>query len=105
MKLVQSLLLLLGSMAYSLCFALGAININTADAKAIAEGLTGVGLKKAERIVAYREQHGPFRSADELVNVKGIGDALLDKNRDRIAVSVSTDKKDMTGKDSLPVTR
>ena len=63
-----------------------AVNINTADATAIAEGLVGVGLSKAEAIVAYRKEHGPFKSPEQLADVKGIGDKLVVKNRDRIAV-------------------
>lgn len=63
-----------------------AININTADASVIADGLVGVGKEKAEAIVAYRKEHGPFKSAEQLADVKGIGDKLVLKNRDRIAV-------------------
>ena len=57
------------------------VNINTADAATLADGLKGVGLKKAEAIVAYRNEHGPFKSVDELVNVKGIGEKSLEKLR------------------------
>lgn len=62
------------------------VNINTATAEQLAEALAGVGLAKAEAIVAYREENGPFQHADELVNVRGIGLATLDRNRDRIQV-------------------
>ena len=57
------------------------VNINTADAAALAEKLNGVGMKKAQVIVSYREQNGPFKSVDDLVNVPGIGPATLEKNR------------------------
>lgn len=67
-------------------FAATPVDINSADAAAIAEGLVGVGEAKAEAIVAYREANGPFKSADQLANVKGIGLATIEKNRDRIAV-------------------
>ncbi|MBS7456720.1 ComEA family DNA-binding protein [Coralloluteibacterium stylophorae] len=67
-------------------FAATTVDINTADAAAIAEGLVGVGEAKAKAIVAYREANGPFKSADQLANVKGIGLATIEKNRDRIAV-------------------
>lgn len=63
-----------------------AVNINTADATAIADGLVGVGQSKAEAIVAYRKEHGPFKSAEQLAEVKGIGDKLVQKNHDRIVV-------------------
>lgn len=62
------------------------INVNTASADALAELLTGVGPKKAEAIVAYREANGPFKVVDDLLNVKGIGQATLEKNRDRISL-------------------
>ena len=65
---------------------MAAININTANVDALAEVLNGVGLKKAQAIVAYREAHGKFSSIDELVNVKGIGEATLAKNRTRMTV-------------------
>lgn len=62
------------------------VNVNSASADALAELLTGVGPKKAEAIVAYREANGPFKVVDDLLNVKGIGQATLDKNRDRISL-------------------
>lgn len=62
------------------------INVNTASADALAEILTGIGPKKAEAIVAYRETNGPFKSVDDLLQVKGIGPATLEKNRDRIGL-------------------
>jgi competence protein ComEA len=63
------------------------VNINSANADVLAENLNGVGLKKAQAIVLYREQHGPFKSVDELVNVAGIGQATLAKNRDKLSVN------------------
>ncbi len=67
-------------------FASGPVDINTADAKTLAEGLNGIGLSKAEAIVAYREENGPFKSADELANVKGVGEKTVERNRDLIEV-------------------
>lgn len=61
------------------------ININTADAATLTE-LNGVGPSKAAAIVEYRKQHGPFKSPEQLADVKGIGDKLIAKNRDRISV-------------------
>lgn len=63
------------------------IDINTADAQALAGGLNGVGESKARAIVAYREQNGPFNSSEELQQVKGIGGRILDMNRGNIVVS------------------
>ncbi len=57
------------------------VNINTADAAALAAGLQGVGLSRAEDIIRYRETYGPFATVEELADVKGIGQATLDKNR------------------------
>ncbi len=67
-------------------FAAGQVDINKADAKTLAEGLNGIGLSKAEAIVAYRDEHGPFSSADDLAQVKGVGEKTVEKNRDVIEV-------------------
>lgn len=61
--------------------ALGSrVNINTANAETLARVLNGIGLKKAQAIVVFRQQHGPFKSLAELNQVKGIGDATVKKN-------------------------
>ena len=57
------------------------VNINTADAQALAAGLKGVGQSRADDIVRYRETYGPFSSVEELVEVKGVGKSTLEKNR------------------------
>lgn len=57
------------------------VNINIADAAELAEALNGIGLSRAQAIVRYREQFGPFESVDELSEVSGIGSATLEKNR------------------------
>ena len=62
------------------------INLNTATAEALQKALSGIGAAKAEAIVAYRSENGAFTSVDELIEVKGIGKALLDKNREKLAV-------------------
>lgn len=62
------------------------LNLNTADATTLQKVLNGIGKAKAEAIVAYREAHGPFTSVDELLEIKGIGKALLDRNRDKLMV-------------------
>lgn len=59
------------------------ININHATVSELTE-LIGIGPGKAEAIVKYRAEHGPFRSVEELVAVKGIGLKTLEKNRDLI---------------------
>ncbi len=60
------------------------LNINTASASEIQKALIGIGAKKAEAIVQYREKHGNFTVAEQLLEVQGIGKATLEKNRDRI---------------------
>lgn len=64
----------------------GPVDINTADAQTISEELTGIGLSKARAIVDYRKKHGPFRNADELTLVKGIGERTVEINRADIRV-------------------
>lgn len=77
----------------ALCLAaLGAqaqqrVNVNTADAPTMASVLNGVGLKKAEAIVDYREANGRFNAPAELTKVKGIGAAIVARNEGKIAVS------------------
>ncbi|WP_192982251.1 helix-hairpin-helix domain-containing protein [Pseudomonas sp. EggHat1] len=63
------------------------VNLNTADAATLQSELVGIGATKAQAIVAYREEHGNFASVDELLEVKGIGEATLEKNRDRLSVN------------------
>jgi competence protein ComEA len=60
------------------------VNINTASADALSNILNGVGMTRADAVVAYREANGAFTSLDQLLNVKGIGKKTLEKNRDRI---------------------
>lgn len=62
------------------------VDINTADAKTLAARLQGVGPKAAKAIVAYRTKHGPFKRAEDLDNVKGIGKKTIEKNRANITV-------------------
>lgn len=72
-------------------FAATPLDINTATAKQFEAVMSGVGAKKAEAIIAYRDANGHFESVDQLTNVKGIGDALLARNRDLIQVAENSD--------------
>jgi len=63
------------------------LNLNQADAATLQSQLSGIGKTKAEAIVAYRDEHGDFASVDELLEIKGIGKALLDRNRDKMFVN------------------
>ena len=62
------------------------INLNKADAQTLQKELAGIGKNKADAIVAYRESNGEFTSVDELIEVKGIGKSILEKNRDKLSV-------------------
>lgn len=62
----------------------GKIDINTASAQELGEALPGIGETLARRIVEYREQNGPFRSAEELMDVPGIGEKTFGAIRDLI---------------------
>jgi competence protein ComEA len=59
----------------------GPVDVNTADARTLARELDGVGMAKAEAIVSYREKNGPFKSADDLAKVKGLGKKLIEQNK------------------------
>ena len=60
------------------------VNINTASAEEIRKSLIGIGAKKAEAIVQYREKHGAFTAAEQLMEIQGIGKATFEKNKERI---------------------
>ncbi len=57
------------------------VNINAADAATLASELKGVGKVKAQAVLDYRQKHGPFRTIDELAQVKGFSQKLIDRNR------------------------
>lgn len=61
------------------------ININTADLTQL-QKLSGVGLKKAQDIINYREQNGDFKNIEDLVNVSGIGEKSIEKLKESIRV-------------------
>lgn len=63
------------------------VNLNEADAPTLQRELAGIGEAKAKAIVAYREANGAFSSVEELLEVKGIGKAILDRNLDKLEVN------------------
>jgi competence protein ComEA len=68
--------------------ATSAVNINTADAQTMINAhIKGIGKKRAEAIVAYREAHGPFKSLDDLKKIKGLNGKVIDANRERLAIN------------------
>jgi competence protein ComEA len=62
------------------------VNINTADEETLVAELKGIGIKRAKAILAYRNEHGPFKSIDDLVKIKGISQRIVDQNREKITV-------------------
>ena len=87
MKLFNSILLIFLLSLPVISFIAESININTADKEALMSVIKGVGHKKAEAIIDYRKENGPFKSIDELSNVKGIGPAMIDKHREMLSTS------------------
>ena len=83
----QFLTLLVATLLSVASWAAEPVNVNTASAEQISENLKGIGLSKAQSIVAYREANGAFLHVDELVNVKGIGIKTVDQNRDLILLN------------------
>ncbi|MFT7529290.1 MAG: competence protein ComEA [Gammaproteobacteria bacterium] len=79
------------AMLFSFSVWAGPVNINSADADALAANLVGVGDKIAAAIVADREQNGPFSSIEELMRVKGIGVKTLEKNRESLQLEGSSE--------------
>lgn len=84
MNAMKSTLTALTLLACGAVFATEPVNINTADAQALAEAMNGVGLKRAEAIVEYRKENGPFSTVDELMQVQGVGEKTLEKSRERL---------------------
>ncbi|EPF3811522.1 helix-hairpin-helix domain-containing protein [Klebsiella aerogenes] len=56
------------------------VSINNASAEELAQAMNGVGLKKAQAIVSYREEYGPFKTLDDLKQVPGMGSSLVERN-------------------------
>ncbi|MEJ2604782.1 MAG: ComEA family DNA-binding protein [Gammaproteobacteria bacterium] len=78
--------LIAGLLAPLLVWA-GPVDINNADAETIAAELDGIGIARAEAIVAYREANGPFRTVDDILAVKGVGEKILEANRHNIRIA------------------
>ncbi len=72
------------------------VNLNKANAAAIQQNLIGIGPIKAEAIVSFRKKNGKYKNIDDLLNVKGIGPALIKKNKRYLSLTkgaVSGDDK------------
>lgn len=78
-----------GFLLWSAVAAAEPVDINQATAAEIAAALHGIGLKKAEQIVIYRDRFGPIQTPEELLAIKGIGVKTLEKNRDRLITGLT----------------
>ena len=65
----------------------GPVNINSADAPTLAAELDGIGLTKAEAIVADRRRNGQFKTASDLARVKGVGERIVALNKGNIRLA------------------
>ena len=86
MRNITSLLLSAGLVLCSLTAVAGPVDINTADASTLAKELNGVGPARAQAIVAYRNEHGPFKSVDDLALVKNMPRKVIENNRELLKV-------------------
>jgi len=62
------------------------VSINAGSAEALAQAMNGVGLKKAQAIVSYRDEYGPFKTLEDLQQVPGMGASLVERNLDRLTL-------------------
>ncbi len=84
MRFIRHLTLLVALIAAAPFAYAETLDINSASASMLADAINGIGDKKAQAIVQYRNTHGPFTSVDDLVSVKGIGPKTVEKNRDKL---------------------
>ena len=85
--------ILLGFLLGSSTMVLAVVDINKANIEELKQ-LKGIGEKKAADIIAYRKTHGAFKSVDELINVKGVGKATLEQNRNELRVSAGDENQE-----------
>ena len=72
----------------------GPVDINTADAATLAKELNGVGPARAQAIVAYRNEHGPFKSVDDLALVKNMPRKVIEANRENLRMDGRASRAD-----------
>lgn len=85
MELLKRCILVLLLSIPAILYAGGAVNINTADKETLMT-IKGVGERRAEAIIQYRKENGPFTNIDQLAEIRGIGRSLIDSNRDTLVV-------------------
>ena len=86
MKLFHAFIISIFLVLTSLAVQADPVDINTANAMVISKTLKGIGLKKAQAIVAYREKHGKFKTVEELAKVKGIGKKTVAMNKENLTI-------------------
>jgi competence protein ComEA len=84
MRILSSILVSSGLILSAAAAWAGPVDINTADATTLARELNGVGPARAQAIVAYRNEHGPFKSVDDLRLVKNMPQKIIDSNREML---------------------
>lgn len=83
---MRKLLLAFITFVISTSIAMATVNLNTAT-KDDLDGVKGIGPVKAQSIIDYRKKNGPFKSVDELENVKGFGSKSVKKVRSELTVN------------------
>lgn len=86
MDLIKKLFLILLLTVPCYLSAAEKININTASKEVLMSEIKGVGEKRADAIIAYRKENGPFKTVDELSEVSGVGESIVEKNKDSLTV-------------------
>lgn len=84
MKILRKLIFATLFIIPTLLLAGEVININTADKETLMS-IKGIGERRAMAIIQYRNEHGPFKSIDQLADIKGIGKVLVDANRNNLS--------------------
>jgi len=95
MKAISVVLLLALSSISNQALSASPLDINSATAEQLAAVMVGVGNKKSQAIIQYREKNGAFNALDELIFVKGIGPSLLKKNRDYLSIGPGQEYKEV----------
>lgn len=92
-KLLGKVIVMLMLLGSSIAAYAAPVNVNTADADTLAANIVGIGPKKAQAIINYRKQNGPFANVSDLLKVKGIGPKVIEKNKADIRFSDASLKK------------
>lgn len=90
--------------ALSFSFASAAVNLNTATEQEL-QTLPGIGAAKARAIVQYRSEKGPFKTVEDIKQVKGIGEGIFGKLKDQITVSAPAAKSASPAKPTVPAAK